>query len=320
MSFCCRFDINSGACSGLLSSRLIARFARRLLFGVAVLAVLAATIANVGFAQQIQTLRNQVRPEVSSGNAPLVRAMPLGQKMNFSIVLPFRNQDQLDSLLGRLYDPSSPDFHQFLTVDRFTEQFGPSIEDYQAVVAYAEANGFTVTGTPANRLVVPLSGTVSQIESAFNVQMGVYQHPVENRTFFSPNRAPSLNLSVPVADISGLDSYSLPQPMVIPPPAEQPMVANVDRLRSRRLLSRQRYARGLLWRDNTERQWTDRRPSRIRWLLPLRRKSTFSNAGQTYNVPINNVLLDGATGAPSSTTAKQKSCSTSFRPSAWRRV
>ena len=300
MSFCCRFDINSGPCSGLLSSRLIARFARRLLFGVAVLAVLAATIANVGFAQQIQTLRNQVRPEVSSGNAPLVRAMPLGQKMNFSIVLPFRNQDQLDSLLGRLYDPSSPDFHQFLTVDRFTQQFGPSIEDYQAVVAYAEANGFTVTGAPANRLVVPLSGTVSQIESAFNVQMGVYQHPVENRTFFSPNRAPSLNLSVPVAGISGLESYSLPQPMVIPPSGEQPMVASVvGSGPSGSYLGsdmRAAYYGGTTLNGNGQTvallEFDGYYISDV--------QSTFSNAGQTYNVPINNVLLDGATGAPSS--------------------
>ena len=33
--------------------------------------------------------------------------------------------------------------------------------------------------------------------------------------------------------------------------------------------------------------------------------ATFSNAGQTYSVPINNVLLDGATGAPAGDDAEQ---------------
>ncbi len=247
---------------------------------------------------QIQTLRNQVRAEVSSGRASLVRVMPLDQRMNVSIVLPLRNQANLDSLLSRLYDPSSPDFHHFLTVDQFTEQFAPTVQDYQAVLAFARSQGLTVTGTPANRMVVPVSGTVGQIETAFNVTMNVYQHPSEDRTFFSPDREPSVNLSVPVAHISGLDNYSLPQPMVIPPPALQPQVFNLtgsgpggsylgSDMRAAyyggTTLDGNGQTVGLLEFDGY-------------YLSDV--NSTFSNAGQTYNAAINNVLLDGATGSP----------------------
>lgn len=133
--------------------------------------------------------------------------------MNLSIMLPLRNQPDLSSLLSRLYDPSSPDYHHFLGVAQFAEQFGPTEEDFQAVVDFAEANGFTVSNSPANRLIVPITGTVTQVESALHVRMNMYHHPTEDRTFYSPDREPSLNLTVPVPHIAGLNNYSIPRPL-----------------------------------------------------------------------------------------------------------
>src|SRR6202789_3086488 len=104
-----------------------------------------------------QVLHSHVRREVSSGRAALVGRLPSAQRMQLSIVLPLRNQTALTELIGRLYDPSSPDFHHFLSVDQFTQQFGPTAEDYQSVVGFAKANGFSVTNSPANRLIVPIS-------------------------------------------------------------------------------------------------------------------------------------------------------------------
>ena len=42
--------------------------------------------------------------------------------------------------------------------------------------------------------------------------MGVYQHPTENRTFYSPDREPTANLPFPLWHVSGLDNYSIPRP------------------------------------------------------------------------------------------------------------
>ena len=164
--------------------------------------------------QSLQVLRHHVRPAVSSGQAAKVGSLPSEQRMNLSIVLPLRNQSALTSLLGQIYDPSSPNYRHFLSVDQFTEQFGPTVEDYQAVVDFAKSNGLAVTGTAANRLIVPISGSVAQVEAAFNVRMNSYRHPTEKRTFFSPDREPSLNLNVQVAHIAGLNNFSMPRPMV----------------------------------------------------------------------------------------------------------
>jgi subtilase family serine protease len=160
----------------------------------------------------LQVLHNHVRPAVASGQAVPVGFLPATERMNLAITLPLRNQPELTSLLDRLYDPTSPDYRQFLTVAQFTEAFGPTVQDYQTVVNFAKANGFIVTDTPPNRLLVDINGTVAQIEKAFHVVMTVYQHPSENRTFYSPDREPSLDLSVPVAHIAGLNNFSIPRP------------------------------------------------------------------------------------------------------------
>jgi len=132
--------------------------------------------------------------------------------MRLVLVLPLRNQDALDTFLKELYDPASASYRQFLTVEEFTAKFGPSQEDYDAVIAFAEAHGLTVVGTSRNRLNVDVRGSVANIEEAFHLNMSLYQHPTENRTFYAPDREPTPDLAVQLWHISGLDNYSIPRP------------------------------------------------------------------------------------------------------------
>jgi uncharacterized repeat protein (TIGR01451 family) len=39
-----------------------------------------------------------------------------------------------------------------------------------------------------------------------------YRHPAENRDFFAPDTEPTMDASLPILHVSGLDNYSLPQP------------------------------------------------------------------------------------------------------------
>jgi hypothetical protein len=268
--------------------------------GLFVLLALLLLSLPVQSQQSPQVLHRHVRPVVSSGQATLQGSLPLTQTMNLSIVLPLRNSAALNSLLSQIYDPSSPNYHRFLSVDEFTAQFGPTAEDYQTVVNFAKANGFTVTDQPANRLIVLLSGTVAQINTAFHVQMNNYRHPTEDRIFYSPDREPSLNLGVPVAHIVGLDNFSLPQPMVVQPQDSQP-IANITGSGpggTSYLGSDMRAA----YYGGTTLTGT----GQVVGLFEFGGYNqsdvdlTFSNAGQTYSVPIVNVLLDGATGAADS--------------------
>jgi Pro-kumamolisin, activation domain/FG-GAP-like repeat/Bacterial Ig-like domain (group 3) len=285
--------------SRLQSTCSLRRWSRRASFFLIWCAALAFAlgISSAAQAQQLQVLQNHVRAAVSDHQAALAGAMPPDQKMQASIVLPLRNSAALTSLLGRLYDPTSPDYRHFLTVAQFTDQFGPTNEDFQAVVAFAQANGLTVTQLPANRLVVPVAGTVAQISAAFNVQMNLYQDPTANRTFFSPDREPSLNLSVKVAHISGLDNYSVPRPMSVHSPnGKQAAAVTGSGPGGSYLGSDMRAA----YYGGTTLNGTGQAVGLLEFegYLLSDVNLTFSNAGQTYAVPINNVLVDGATGAP----------------------
>ena len=132
--------------------------------------------------------------------------------MNLVITLPLRNQHELDQFLKDVYDPANANYHQFLTVDQFTEQFGPTQAQYDAVVNFAHANGLTVGPTSPNRLTVQVSGTAANVEAAFHVTLGLYQHPTESRTFYGPDREPTTGLSFSLWHVSGLDDFSLPHP------------------------------------------------------------------------------------------------------------
>ncbi len=162
-------------------------------------------------AQQREALPTEV---AAPAGAQFIGRLPRSQRLNLAIALPLRNHEQLDDLLQQLYDPGSPNYRRFLTVQRFTEQFGPSVVDYQRVIGFAQSQGLIVTRTFANRLVVDVSGPVANIERAFQITMQLYQHPTENRTFFAPDVEPSVEAGLPVLSIVGLSDFDLPHPML----------------------------------------------------------------------------------------------------------
>jgi len=182
-------------------------------FLITILAVVSV-VNIVCQAQSRRPLTVHAREVVLSGRAPLVGRVPTSQSLRLVLVLPLRNQDALDRLLEDLYNPSSPSYRQFLTVEEFTEKFGPSQQDYDAVVAFAEAHGLTVVGTSRNRVNVDVRGSVATIEEAFHLTMGLYQHPTDNRIFYAPDREPTPDLTIQLWHISGLDNYSIPRPAV----------------------------------------------------------------------------------------------------------
>src|SRR6266566_3036034 len=100
------------------------------------LALLAQSLpfALSGFAADRQVLHGHV-PDAIARLAPVER-LPASQRIHLAIGLPLRNRSALTNLLQQIYDPASPSFHHYLTPEQFTEQFGPTEQDYQAVIAF----------------------------------------------------------------------------------------------------------------------------------------------------------------------------------------
>ena len=144
--------------------------------------------------------------------SPAVERLAATNRLNLAIGLPLRNPDALARLLRELYDPAHPNYRHYLTPEQFAARFGPSEQDYQAVIAFAQANGLAVRHTHPNRALVDVTGSVADIEQALHVTLRLYRHPTEARTFYAPDAEPTLGLAVPVLGISGLDNYALPRP------------------------------------------------------------------------------------------------------------
>jgi len=185
------------------------------IYRVMLLVVAMFFFVPLGFAQQnegSQLVHNRIPSLVKSLALKPVSSMDTASQLNLAICLPLRNQQALASLLHNLYDPKSPQYHQWLSTSQFTLAFGPTEADYQAVVSFAKANGFAVTNTFSDRMLVNVKGSVQDIERTLNVNMLMYKHPTENREFYAPDAEPSINLSIPVLAIRGLDNYQIPHP------------------------------------------------------------------------------------------------------------
>ncbi len=139
-------------------------------------------------------------------------ALPATNKLRLAISLPLRNQAALSDLIKQIYDPASPQYHHYLTPAQFAAQFGPTAADYQTVANYARSNGLAVVGTYPNRLVLDVNAKVSDIQRTFNLTLRTYTNTTEARAFYAPDTDPTVDATLPILHISGLDNYSIPHP------------------------------------------------------------------------------------------------------------
>ena len=168
-----------------------------------------------GQAQPQSPLTRHVRDEVVNGKAQLVGKLPASQTLLFDIVLPLRDRAGLQDFVQEVQSPASSSYHKFLTPQEFTARFGPSQEDWEALVAFAKASGFEIISGTREERDLRLSGSVANIEKAFHVTMGTYHDLTEDRTFFAVDREPTVDLPFQIWHITGLDNDSKPHPMYV---------------------------------------------------------------------------------------------------------
>ncbi|MGA2540613.1 MAG: protease pro-enzyme activation domain-containing protein [Verrucomicrobiota bacterium] len=180
------------------------------------LAVLLAVMAGFGssrvLAEDRQQLKGHVPAVIGRLNLPSLGELPASNRVDLAIGLPLRDGAALDTLLQQIYDPGSANYHKYLTPEQFTQRFGPTQKDYQALIDFARAGGLEVKGQHSSRMLLDVEGAAADIEKAFQVKLRVYQHPSEKRTFFAPDVEPSVPAGLAVLDISGLNNYGRPHP------------------------------------------------------------------------------------------------------------
>lgn len=155
-------------------------------------------------------------PGHGGGNTgTMLGRLPGTDRLNLALGLQLRNPDQLAVLLEQICDPASPNYRRYLTPEEFAERFGPAEAEYQKVIGFARKQGLTVVGTHANRMLLDVSGSVEDINQAFQVTLRLYHHPMEAHTFHAPDTEPSVEFNLAIVDISGLNNSAPPHPQFV---------------------------------------------------------------------------------------------------------
>ena len=129
-------------------------------------------IAQASSSQRVG-LDGQTVPLIS--HSTLLGAANGQQQLNLSVGLQLRNQQELENLLSNMYRPGSSLYHHFLTPQQFADEFGPTADQQQQVVAFLRSQGFTVSNVSSNGLLIDASATVAQAEAAFEVSINNYK-------------------------------------------------------------------------------------------------------------------------------------------------
>ncbi len=104
-----------------------------------------------------------------------------------------QKQAQLDQLVAEQHDPSSANYHRWLTPAEFGQRFGRSPEEIATVKNWLTSHGFTIDSVSKSGTMINFSGTAANVDSAFKANMHDYQVNGHLR------HANSINPSIPTA-------------------------------------------------------------------------------------------------------------------------
>jgi subtilase family serine protease len=138
-------------------------------------------------------------------------AAPVVQPLAMRLTMALRHRDDLARLLADQQDPSSSQYHRWLSPDAFTSRFGPTDADLARVTRWLKKKGFTVKSADASTREVSFTGTVAQAQNVFGVKIAA----TTDGHLYSNTSDPSVpaELAPMVESIHGLDNLLHSQPM-----------------------------------------------------------------------------------------------------------
>jgi kumamolisin len=154
-----------------------------------------------------------IPPPVPTGALPL-GSVPSGQEVNFEVVLAPRDPAGMNALLAALYDPSSPEYHQWLPAGAFAQDFGPSQATLDATVSWLRGLGFRAnTGSGFS---VDAGGPASVVAAGLGVSFDRFRLS-GGRSVFAESAAPRVPavLSPDISAIVGLNDLPVATPELV---------------------------------------------------------------------------------------------------------
>jgi pseudomonalisin len=150
------------------------------------------------------TLSNDVVHNL--GLATLTGSVPASQTVTVGLFLSNPNQAAEDSYVKQLYDPSSPNYGNYLDPDTFNSAFGVPAANLQAAESWLQGAGLTATPVDGATDYLLASGSAAQVEAAFGTPLNTYT--AAGRSFYANTAAPTVPASLAISDVLGLNNFN----------------------------------------------------------------------------------------------------------------
>jgi uncharacterized protein (TIGR03437 family) len=182
---------------------------------VAILAPLNVAAQNARIAQPADESRRatlaghtdaRARPQNDQGPADPAMAMSY---LTLTLQPSPQQQAALNRLLADQQNPSSPEYHHWLTPEQFADRFGVNPSDIAKLTAWLKSHGFTVIDVARARNAIHFSGTVRQVQGAFQTE--IHRYRVDGEEHFANATNPSIPEAFRgvVSAIAGLNDFRL---------------------------------------------------------------------------------------------------------------
>lgn len=134
------------------------------------------------------------------------------QRLNLTISFKSQQEKEVRRLITELYDPTSPNYHKWISPEDFGRRFGLSETEFNFALDWLANQGFTIEQAWPNRLAISFSASAEQVERAFKLEVNQYQDSSQ-RIFYANDRLPKLpeRLSKITSNIHGLNNAYLYQ-------------------------------------------------------------------------------------------------------------
>jgi subtilase family serine protease len=118
----------------------------------------------------------------------------------------------LDLLLAQQQDPSSVNYHVWLTPEQFGERFGALREEIATIASWLQSQGFHLTEVAPGRRTIEFSGIAAQVETAFHTRINQYGWHGERHVANAADIYIPAALAPAVAGVASLNNFG-PRPL-----------------------------------------------------------------------------------------------------------
>ncbi|MDQ1360513.1 MAG: hypothetical protein QOJ44_890, partial [Acidimicrobiaceae bacterium] len=140
------------------------------------------------------------------------------------VALKPRDQSALDAFVKGVSTPGSSTFHQYLKAGEFESMFGPTASSITATRTWLGTTGLQVGETSGDGLLIPVTGTVGEVEQALGVALVDTQLP-SGRVARANTESPTVptSLAGSLQGVVGLSTVAQPQPQIALPGGGTPV-------------------------------------------------------------------------------------------------